>query len=210
MAQPRKSKTKTKRSESSAAAFTYTNRRGDIYYLHEGQTKTGKPRYFFARTCRAGALASVPEGFEVTESINAVVSLRRIKPGCDPIPAADLRVVESELGRHRHLRYHRAQAEDGEIQIYAPDTSPELYEDPAGFGLMPFASARQRVLTQLMARTRYSPVMKFVREGGPYAVMRMTYRGKGGWSWPLGSGTIAVLAKQFIGPIGTEAFFELY
>jgi hypothetical protein len=49
----------------------HINRRGDTYYLHEGRTKTGKPKYFFSRN-RAGTLAdSVPNGFEVYESPNA-------------------------------------------------------------------------------------------------------------------------------------------
>jgi hypothetical protein len=32
--------------------FTYTNRRGDTYYLCQSTTKTGKPRYVFAREQR--------------------------------------------------------------------------------------------------------------------------------------------------------------
>ncbi len=51
---------------------------------------------------------------------------------------------------------------------------------------------------------------KFVREGTSYAAMRMTYRGKGGWSYPLATGPIATLAKRFVKPIGTDDFFELY
>jgi len=39
------------------AALPHTNRRGDTYYLHQGLTKTGKPRYFAARAVGDGALA---------------------------------------------------------------------------------------------------------------------------------------------------------
>jgi hypothetical protein len=46
---------------------------------NEGKTKTGKPTYFFARDVGAGVLAQMPEGFEATESINGVVSVRRKK-----------------------------------------------------------------------------------------------------------------------------------
>jgi hypothetical protein len=38
---------------------THTNRMGDTYYLHEGKTKTGEPRYFFAKSAREGALAEM-------------------------------------------------------------------------------------------------------------------------------------------------------
>ena len=173
-------------------------------------TKTGKPRYFVARTPRVGTIGSVPAGFEVTESINAVVSVRRIQPPVDPTTAADVRVVEAELKRHAHLRYHRVQAEGEELLIYGPDTtSPERYLDVL-LGPSPFPGVRSRAMADLMARSRYSPVMKFVRDGKSYAVMRMTYRGNGGWSYPLASGTIATLVKKFVRPIGTDAFFELY
>jgi hypothetical protein len=30
-------------------SVTYTNRKGRTYYLCQGTTKTGKPRYYFAR-----------------------------------------------------------------------------------------------------------------------------------------------------------------
>jgi hypothetical protein len=38
---------------------------------------------------------------------------------------------------------------------------------------------------------------------------KRTYRGEGGWSWPLMNGKLADLAKRVVSKIGTEAFFEL-
>lgn len=29
------------------SGLSYQNRNGDVYYLHEGKTKTGNPRFFF-------------------------------------------------------------------------------------------------------------------------------------------------------------------
>lgn len=181
---------------------------GDVYYLHEGRTKTGKPRYFFSRTRRTEAIAEVPPGFEVAENIDGVVSLRRHRTPKNPIPAADLRAIEAELGRRPHLRYHQVRAEDGELVIYAPLNSPETLSDGI-LGALAFPGARERAIARYMACAQYSPVMKFVREGDSYAAHRMTYRGHGGWSWPLGSGTIAAMAKRFVPPIGTDRFFEL-
>lgn len=58
---------------------------------------------------------------------------------------------------------------------------------------------------------RYDPVMKFVpaEEPGHYAVHRMTYRGEGGWSWPLTIGPLQKLLKKYLKHVGTEEFFEL-
>ncbi len=186
----------------SPTAVAHTNRLGDTYYLHEGRTKTGKPRYFFARDA-AAAIATIPEGFEISESINGQVSIRRKRAPIDPIPDADVRAVETERARHVHLQHHKVRAADGEIVIYAPDTSPDVYRRHGGL----FVS--EQTMAELMARARYSPVMKFVRDGRGYVVHRMTYRGEGGWSWELASGPIAQLAKRFVKPIGTDDFFEL-
>jgi hypothetical protein len=54
----------------SKRALSYTNRKGQIYYLHAGTTKTGKPRYFVAKTIGDGALDELPPGFEIVETIN--------------------------------------------------------------------------------------------------------------------------------------------
>ena len=43
-----------------SAALAYTNRKGDTYYLHGGKTKTGKPRYFFAKAAGSGSLSEMP------------------------------------------------------------------------------------------------------------------------------------------------------
>lgn len=171
---------KTTKPTPSTEVFAYTNRAGETYYLHEGRTKTGKPRYFFAKTVREGALGAMPEGFEVSESLNAVVSVRR-KGGRTTISDADLERVTGELRRHRHLHAHEVRAERDAIVIHEPG--------PGG---------------------RYAPVMKFEKGEGGYSAHRMTYRGRGGWSYPLAFGALDALARSYVKHIGTEGFFELY
>jgi hypothetical protein len=51
--------------------------------------------------------------------------------------------------------------------------------------------------------------MKFEREGEHYVVFRMTYRGDGGRSYVLETGTLADLIKKVVPEIGTEKFFDL-
>ena len=70
--------------------LAFTNRRGAAYYLHEGKTKTGKARYFAAKTTRRGALSAMPVGYEISESINGVVSVGRVDASAPKIPDADL------------------------------------------------------------------------------------------------------------------------
>jgi hypothetical protein len=83
--------------------LAYTNRMGDTYYLHIGKTKSGRPRYFMARTVGPGALDELPKEFEIAESIKGVGSVRRIGTGAPRAPAADLALVQAELVRRQEL-----------------------------------------------------------------------------------------------------------
>lgn len=55
-----------------ATAFSYTNAKGQVYYLHtkEVTLKNGRVQriYFFARDVRDGSLDAVPAGYEVMET----------------------------------------------------------------------------------------------------------------------------------------------
>jgi hypothetical protein len=179
---------------------------GDTYYLHQGKTKTGKPRYFFAKTICEGAITEMPEGFEVSESVNAVVSVRRKRKDGAQVPAADLEVVRETMQRLGHLRDCVVRADGKAIVIYQPYPRREQLEGrDFGFGRRLPAS----YIEDRMKKAQLSPVMKFEREGDEYAVYRMTYRGEGGWSYPLGAGTLGALVKKYVRHIGTDEFFEL-
>ena len=52
-------------------AIEYVNRKGDRYYLQVGQTKTGKPRYYFGKQLRATPLDELPAGYEIYECPDA-------------------------------------------------------------------------------------------------------------------------------------------
>jgi hypothetical protein len=56
-------------------SIQYTNQHGITYYLCRGTTKTGKPRYCFAREPKGEPVAQIPPGYRITESVNGVVSL---------------------------------------------------------------------------------------------------------------------------------------
>lgn len=58
-------------------SVNYTNRKGQTYTLYRGQTKTGKPRYYFGRMGQSQGepVTDLPPGFTISESVNGVVSL---------------------------------------------------------------------------------------------------------------------------------------
>ena len=53
-------------------AYSYTNKKGQAYYLHTRQVKLKNGRvqtiYFFARDIREGSMEAVPAGYTVVET----------------------------------------------------------------------------------------------------------------------------------------------
>ncbi len=62
-------------------AYSYKNSKGMTYFLHATTRvlKSGKKQslYFFAKTAKAGALDSVPQGYVVSESKTGLPVLKR-------------------------------------------------------------------------------------------------------------------------------------
>ena len=98
-------------------SVTYRNQKGRLYYLHRGATKAGKVRYFFSPQATGCLVAEVPAGFEITETVNGVVSLRRIKPR--PIHDDELQTVRSVMAELPHLRRYRADIQKKDISNLA-------------------------------------------------------------------------------------------
>jgi len=93
------------------------------------------------------------------------------------------------------------------IVVFEPHPRPdELRELAERLGV---AHRAPSLIDDRMKTVRYAPVLKFERDGEVCVVHRMTYRGEGGWSWPLMDGKLADVVKKVASKIGTEAFFEL-
>ena len=201
-----------------AAALPYTNRLGDTYYLHQGLTRTGKPRYFAARAIGDGALATMPDGFEFTESINGVVSVARAGRDVHPVPSADLELVQVELASHDHLSAYKVAPLRGDIVVYQPlGGVPEAVlaifggsDGPGGVGTPTYLRQLAKLRAQALAHQRFDPVFKFMPATdapGIYIASRMSYRGQGGWL-DLRTGPLARLARKYIRLLGTDELFE--
>lgn len=62
-------------------AFTYTNRKGDIYTRHrtEAKLKSGQRPvlHFFSRDARQNAIDAVPDGYAVAEAPSGMPILKK-------------------------------------------------------------------------------------------------------------------------------------
>jgi hypothetical protein len=62
-------------------AYSHTNSKGQTYYLHERkrETKSGGTTslYFFSKEVKAGAIDSVPSGYQVAEMATGLPVLKK-------------------------------------------------------------------------------------------------------------------------------------
>jgi len=110
--------------------ITYTNRKDVTYYLCQGVTKTGKPRYFFARENKDNGVEHIPEGYSILESVNGIVSVSKTQ--VSQLSEDEINVVKAAVARHPNCQKYRVHLRPTRIEIHesmAPDAATIL----AGF-----------------------------------------------------------------------------
>src|SRR6266567_2744009 len=117
---------------SAAVPITHTNAKGKTYYLHQGTTKTGKPKYYFSMESNGALAEAIPEGFEIYENPNAQVFLRRIPPKL--ITDEERRVVEEGMRTYADVKDYKIDVKGKAIVIYTADqnmaTLTAIVRDP--------------------------------------------------------------------------------
>jgi hypothetical protein len=205
--------------EGSTRRFTmpvsYTNRKGVTYTLYRGQTRTGKPRYYFGRLDpgQGEPVMELPLGFTISESVNGVVSLVKDHPA--QILPEEVEAVEAAVKHHPEAHRYRVAVKGTRIEVYeqvGPDYSALVSElhipGLSGTGL----SKELRALEERYAR--FTPVLRFIlldQARRLFDVQRMSSLG-GIDDWlELGqTGPVAKLARAIIPTLGTEEFYELW
>jgi len=181
---------------------THVNRSRDVYYLHAGTTKTGKPRYWFSRSAEGDLVDAVPEGYEVYENPDGQVFLRKVRP--QVVTPFEVAVVEEGLKRYAPGQNCVVDLQREHIVVYHAE---RVAFDLEGFGFR-----------QLPARYRnYAKVMRFTlvdEAARTFRVQRWCFRGSiDGWIDLYlsggGRGTLRDLVKTFCPHIGQESFFDL-
>jgi hypothetical protein len=190
---------------------TYTNRSDKIYYLCRGSTKTGKPRYYFASEPRGEPVEQVPEGYEIRESVNGVVSLARTRPA--KILPEEQAAVEAQVARHPKARNYRVDIRGNHIVVYER-TGPDV-EDllPALRQMGGLTAGRRQSLSETLDRgTRFTPVMRFTlsdKAERTFYAERWCYQSHtDGWVGVGPDGPLRPTARQFIPLLSTDALFD--
>jgi len=194
--------------------ITYTNRKGFTYLLNKGVTKTGKPRYYFSREQKDEPVEEIPPGYQISESVNGIVSLVKIRPQL--ILPKEVASVETVLKRHPKTKNYRIAVKNNQIVIYErvgldADAFADLFD---GAGLFVSRRDKERAEEFLDRTAQFTPVMRFIlddQETREYHAERWCYRGSiDDWIYAGHSGKIDQLAKKLTPKLGTDDFFELY
>src|SRR6266581_2585065 len=160
-----------------AMPITHTNAKGKTYVLHQGTTKTGKPKYYFSME-REGPLAeSIPVGFEIYENPNAQVFLRRIPPKI--ITDEERQVIEDGMRKYAEIQDYKIDVKGNAIVVYTADQDIEtlagLFND-----LYPGPAANTQLMTLLRKEIHYSPMLQFLLEDEQrrlFVTQRYCFRG---------------------------------
>jgi len=194
---------------------SYTNRKGLTYTLYRGQTKTGKPRYYFARTSQGKGepVTELPPGFTISESVNGVVSLVKDRPSL--IQPEEVAAIEVAVQQHPQARRYRVAVKHDQIEIYE-QAGPD-YEELLGELHMVVLSRpglAERLQAEQERYARYTPVLGFILLDPTrrrFGAQRMCYLGSiDGWLELGQTGPVATLARALIPTLGTDQFYELW
>jgi len=188
--------------------ITYVNRKGHIYYLCEGVTKTGKPKYYFAQKPSGTPVEDIPDGFQIQETVDGIVSLVRPKPS--QLTAEDIAVVQSAISAHPKANRYLLYVKGDEITIHERVNS-DLAEIGYGFGL---TISRAKAEEYDRQNARYQPMMRFTltdKVNRGFTAERRCFRSwADDWITIGNSKHLNRLASKFIPKLGTDAFYELF
>ncbi len=192
---------------------TYTNRKNVTYTLYRDTTKTGKPRYFFAKESAKGTpCETVPHGYEISESPNGVVSLVKSRPKL--IRKSEVDIVQKLIDKGPFSSKYRIFVRHNRIDIYErlDPSADELINMFREQGFESTADYREFRKTW-DSRGQFAPILRFFlhdEERRRYRAERMCYLGSiEDWIDIGPIDRLEILAEDMIPRLGTDLFFEL-
>lgn len=188
----------------------YTNRKGDVYYLHEGRTPTGKPKFFFSKNPEGAAASALPCGYEVYETPEyGLVYVRKAKPAV--ITPLEREVVCDAIRRRSTVQHFIVDIQKDSLVVYLPalderELRPFISEQIYG-------SRAQAAMEGIMKGSPYTKMMRFElvdRDKRLFHVCRWCFSGGiDDWIFLDGPAPLGKLADKYVRHLGQESFFEL-
>ena len=185
----------------------YVNKKKQTYFLHQGTTKTGKPKYFFSMKRDGVLVESIPGGYEIYENPNAQVFLRRIQPKI--ITDEEIAIVENGMEQYSDQKYYQVDVKKDTISIYIVNQDV----DALTALLRPYARKGENIQDVLAQYINYSPMMRFVlvnKERRIFMAQRFCFLDSlDDWIDIGKPGPLQKLVPTFVEHLGYDSFFEL-
>jgi hypothetical protein len=188
---------------------TYTNRKGKTYYLHQGTTTKGNPKYFFALRDEGDLVETIPPGYEIYENPNAQVFLRRKRAPI--ITDEEVETVRAGMEQYCRLEHFVVDVKNGAVIVYTPDQDVDLLVDT--FDLLPGArSAKKKAVLENILT--FSPMLQFVlmdAEERLFEPQRFCFLGSiDDWMTIGDQDALPTLVKTYVQHLGEDSFYDLY
>ncbi len=187
----------------------YTNRRSQTYYLHQGTTKTGKPKYYFSMKSVGNLVDKIPDGFEIYENPNAQVFLRKIQPKI--ITDSEIALVKQLMKQYSKLQYYQIDVKKNTIIVFEADQNVEALSEILKFSPITKDVGAENLLAQIIT---YSPVLHFVLiddKKRMFIVERYCYLGSiDDWIKIGKPDKLLNQIKKYIKHLGQDLYYDLY
>ncbi|WP_427159803.1 hypothetical protein ACQFX9_28095 [Aliinostoc sp. HNIBRCY26] len=189
--------------------INYVNRKGQLYYLHQGTTKTGKPKYFFSMKSEGNLLETIPDGYEIYENPNTQVFLRKVQPKV--ITDEEKAIVEAGVKQFSNLQDYQMDIKKEIITVYTPDQDINVLSSLINFSSQDKLSEAQNILKRSIS---YSPMLRFIlidEHQRIFITQRYCFLGRiDDWINIGESNNLQALVKKYVKHLGQESFFELH
>ena len=190
----------------------HVNRRGDRYYLLQGKTKTGKPKYYFSKKPAGVRVEAIPAGFEIRENpTDGRVTLRKVRP--TRILPHERNYLAGAVRELAGLKFFVVDVEDDSLVVYTtvPDSNPVSSPFAGFFGGQ--GGGRGTQDDWIGGHSIYLPMLRFElidadRRG--FAGQRWCFRGSiDTWITVSRADSLESLASALLPHLGKGTFYEL-
>lgn len=178
-------------------SIVYTNRKGITYVLCCSRVPGGKRRYYFAREARGQPVEEIPPGYEISESVNGVVSL--VKKRDRQVLPAEVDEVKAVWETERSRGEYRVEAEQDRIIVYerVGMGAEELVEHIAASGLLD-GWDRGQVKEYLESIVRYTPLLRFDLVDEEQRLLTVRRKDERGWRKPSRKGKMEDVVRIWV------------
>ena len=138
----------------------YTNRKGDRYYVLQGRTKTGKPKFYCSRKPDGTRIDELPAGFEIYEHPqSAVVTVRKVRPS--RLLPSEVEFLKEQIRIQSGIEHVIVDRTGDSMVIYVCDRNPDEVNQLLNLMLVPLKAHAESNRQWVLAHAAYSPAFRF-------------------------------------------------